>query len=240
MIQRMRGVVPGVLLAAVWVLPAAARGDEDESAKARSHYRTAQTHYNLGEFREAAEQYMEAYRLKPTPLLLFNIAQAWRLAGEPQRALFHYRRYLGAMPAAANRTQVEEFIAALDAQLAAAAPRSEPPAAAAPAEPAPAAAAPPSATPAPPAATAPPAEPPRPVSPWPWVALGGTAAALAGAGAAYLAADAQLAGLARAHTARAEQENVLDRTGALLTASMALVILAAAGVAGTVVLFMQP
>jgi tetratricopeptide (TPR) repeat protein len=93
-------------------LPALA-GPKEEAARAEVAAGTAA--YNLGYYDDAARHYEEAYRQVPDPALLFNIGQAYRLAGKPDRAITAYRSYLRTAPAdAANRGQVEKRIPELE------------------------------------------------------------------------------------------------------------------------------
>jgi tetratricopeptide (TPR) repeat protein len=55
---------------------------QEPAAEAKAHYQRATNHFAVGEFSKAADEYQEAYKLKPDPALLFNAAQARRLAGE--------------------------------------------------------------------------------------------------------------------------------------------------------------
>jgi tetratricopeptide (TPR) repeat protein len=75
--------------------------------------------YNLGSYEEAARAYEESYRQVQDPVLLFNLGQSWRLAGNPEKALIAYRSYLRTAPAdAPNRAQVERRIPELEALIA--------------------------------------------------------------------------------------------------------------------------
>jgi len=101
-----------VLLVLLGSLPALA-GPKEEAARAEVAAGTAA--YNLGYYDDAARHYEEAYRQVPDPALLFNIGQAYRLAGKPDRAITAYRSYLRTAPAdAANRSQVEKRIPELE------------------------------------------------------------------------------------------------------------------------------
>jgi hypothetical protein len=80
-------VVLGVALASP--RPAAA-----EKVDARRHYEKATAAFGLGKYDEAAGEYEAAFELKPDPALLYNAAQAYRLAGRSGRALELYRNYL--------------------------------------------------------------------------------------------------------------------------------------------------
>jgi hypothetical protein len=97
-------------------LPAWA-GQKEDAARAEVADGTAA--YNLGYYDDAARHYEEAYRQVPDPALLFNVGQAYRLAGKPDRAITAYRSYLRTAPAdAANRAQVEKRIPELEKLLA--------------------------------------------------------------------------------------------------------------------------
>ncbi|HNN92248.1 MAG TPA: hypothetical protein PKI03_08270 [Pseudomonadota bacterium] len=73
--------------------------------------------YQAKEYAQAIAEWEGGYRLIPQPVFLYNIAQAHRLAGAPEKALSMYRRYLRESPTAPNRAEVEERIAALEQQL---------------------------------------------------------------------------------------------------------------------------
>jgi tetratricopeptide (TPR) repeat protein len=62
--------------------------------EAKAHVAKAKVHYDLGEYEQAAEEYIQVYRIKPIPAILFNIAQAWRQAGKYDKARQFYRSYL--------------------------------------------------------------------------------------------------------------------------------------------------
>ena len=91
-----------------------ARAEDTELAKAK--YEEGTKLYNLGEFKGAAEAYRAAYMAKSDPVILYNIGQAYRFAGDAVQALFFYRSYLRNSPTAPNRREVEERIAALEKQ----------------------------------------------------------------------------------------------------------------------------
>lgn len=67
-------------------------GIKEDTARTKVSEATAA--YNLGYYEDAAHHYEEAYRLILDPALLFNIGQAYRLAGKPERALTAYRSFL--------------------------------------------------------------------------------------------------------------------------------------------------
>ena len=88
-------------------LPLAARADDEQ--RARGLYEQAQVQYSIGKFDKAILLYQEAYELSKRPSLLFNIAQAHRLAGNHAKAKFFYESFLRATDAA-NREEVERRI----------------------------------------------------------------------------------------------------------------------------------
>ncbi len=81
-----------------------------DKAKAKVLYEQAMQHYNVGEFDEAAKLFIDAYKAAPDPTFLYNTAQAYRLGGNHQKALFFYKSYLRDAPNAANREEVEKRI----------------------------------------------------------------------------------------------------------------------------------
>lgn len=82
------------LVVFVAVLHAASASHADDTKQAIFHFERAEAHFKLEQYREAIREYEEAYRLSNEPTLLFNIAQAYRLAGHFHSALEHYRRLL--------------------------------------------------------------------------------------------------------------------------------------------------
>jgi hypothetical protein len=97
---------------------AAAEPSASSEAQARKHYQEGVSAYNGGEFDRAVKEYKAAYALKRDPALLYNIAQAYRLAKDLDQALFFYRSYLRSQPQAVNRAEVEERIIRLEEELA--------------------------------------------------------------------------------------------------------------------------
>jgi len=73
---------------------ARAQSDEEAKKKARTLYEQAEKAYNLGKFDDAVDGYTKAYEAWPRPLFLFNIAQAYRQAGNCKSAVFFYKRFL--------------------------------------------------------------------------------------------------------------------------------------------------
>jgi tetratricopeptide (TPR) repeat protein len=80
---------------------------------ARVHYEAAVNHFNLGEYAEAAEEFRQVYRAAPQPVLLYDAAQAYRLAGQSEAALTLYESFLRQAPNAPVRGEVERRIGEL-------------------------------------------------------------------------------------------------------------------------------
>jgi tetratricopeptide (TPR) repeat protein len=108
-----------LLLLALASAGAPARAADDKATiEAREHVQKAKVHFKLGEFDHAIAEWKEAYRLKAVPLLLFNIGQANRMAGNYKESKFYYENFLNDMPTAPNRDEVEKQLAQLKALLA--------------------------------------------------------------------------------------------------------------------------
>jgi tetratricopeptide (TPR) repeat protein len=86
---------------------------------ARRHHERGSTFYNLGQFEEAIAEYRKGYEQKADPVFLYNIGQSYRQLGAHDKALFFYRRYLSTAPDASNRLEVEQWVAELEALVAA-------------------------------------------------------------------------------------------------------------------------
>jgi tetratricopeptide (TPR) repeat protein len=84
-------------------------------AEAKTLSRRAQAAFDLGEYDAAIRDFKEAYRLFPTPGLLFNLGQAHRLKGDCSGALTMYRNYLRLQPDAPHRAVVEKHIVDMEA-----------------------------------------------------------------------------------------------------------------------------
>jgi tetratricopeptide (TPR) repeat protein len=106
------------LLAVAVVLTSLSTANADPARlrEARAHYEQAVAYYNLDEYAPALAEFREAYRIKPDPSFLFNIAQCHRRLGQNDAALDYYRKYLRNLPDAPNRADVERMVAELHAK----------------------------------------------------------------------------------------------------------------------------
>jgi hypothetical protein len=111
-------VAATVMVASVSSRAWSAGGTEESNAsEAKRHYEEGTKAFNLGEFARAIAEFKATYNVKPDPLLLYNIAQSYRLAGDASQALFFYKSFLRNMPGASNRKDVEAQIRRLERQL---------------------------------------------------------------------------------------------------------------------------
>jgi tetratricopeptide (TPR) repeat protein len=92
--------------------------DSDRSV-ARRHFERGKELHAAGKYQEAATEYLAAYDRFPAPAFLYNVAQVYRLAGDKQNALENYRKYLAQEPDGEGSADAREFVATLEAQLAA-------------------------------------------------------------------------------------------------------------------------
>src|SRR5262245_54742902 len=108
--RAIRGVLltTGLLLYLVGTALAQAPGpDSPERVRSKELVAKGNSHFQLGEFAVALKLYKDAYRVRPSPNILFNIGQTHRQLGQLSEALFAFKNYLLAAPAdAANRADV--------------------------------------------------------------------------------------------------------------------------------------
>ena len=93
------GLVVVCLLGAALSSPARA----ENAASAREHYERGTKFYDIGKYDDAIREFEAAYEAKSDPAIIFNLAQAHRLAGHNQEALQLYRNYLRYVPHPPNR-----------------------------------------------------------------------------------------------------------------------------------------
>src|SRR5262245_50392213 len=69
-----------------------------------------------GDYETALTFFLKAYQLVPHPTLLFNMAQAHRLAGHLDQALTLYKRYLSEDPDGAQAATARELVSEIEAR----------------------------------------------------------------------------------------------------------------------------
>lgn len=156
----------GAVLAALLLISGVARAEN--ATRARELFQEGTTFFDVGQFDKAIDAWQRGYKEKPDPGFLYNIAQAYRLGGDPHKAIFFYRGFLRNSPKAPNRVEIEQKIAALQKQIAdQELAKATPTPATAPAPPAPSSTAAPPVSAPPPVASAPPPPVPPPARPPP-------------------------------------------------------------------------
>lgn len=73
--------------------------------------------YERGDFSGAIQSFSAGYALRPKPVFLFNIAQAYRKSGQDQSALSFYGKFIAASPQSPYRAEAEAYIAYLRGKL---------------------------------------------------------------------------------------------------------------------------
>ena len=96
------------------LFPASTSFAADETSAAREHAQKGKAFMDLGKYNEAAAEYEAAYADKQDPTLLLNLAQAYRMAGNGNKAVFFYRKYLQHVPKSPYRADIEEKITTLE------------------------------------------------------------------------------------------------------------------------------
>ncbi len=109
------------VLALATLLAAARPAQADDRAhaqpvpqKAKDLAERGRTLHDAGDYTDAIAAFKEAYVLAPTPGLLFNLAQAYRLAGQCDDAAWMYRRYLDSSPTPTQRALAETHLATVE------------------------------------------------------------------------------------------------------------------------------
>jgi tetratricopeptide (TPR) repeat protein len=95
----------------IFLLASAAHAED--RAAAREHYMKGTKLFKLGHYEDAVKEYDLAYQAKDDPVLLYNIAQAHRLAGHTKDAIFYYKAFLRKSPGNPHTAEVETKIAEL-------------------------------------------------------------------------------------------------------------------------------
>lgn len=83
--------------------------------------------YERGDFAGAIQSFSAGYALRPKPVFLFNIAQAYRKSGQDQNALSFYGKFIAASPQSPYRAEAEAYIAYLRGKLGLDRPPARPP-----------------------------------------------------------------------------------------------------------------
>lgn len=118
-------VSPAVLLQIPAARAQPARPDGDKVKAAKSYVDAGLTAQNTGDYDTAITLYTKAYELVPHPVLLFNIAQAHRLAKRDDEAMKFYQEFLVTEPKGPEAQLARDLLAELQKRKAAEAREAE-------------------------------------------------------------------------------------------------------------------
>lgn len=108
----MRALIAAIVL----LLPGSvARADDAAIAHARTVAERGQVHFDRAEWDAAITLFREAYDVYPSPGILYNLGQAYRLKGDCVLAVTMYRHYLLVTRNSQYHPVVERHLASLDA-----------------------------------------------------------------------------------------------------------------------------
>jgi len=110
----MRAAILAVAVLALVPIPARGDASEPIPAKARSLADRGRAAHAAGDYSAAITAFTQAYVIAPSPALLFNLAQAYRLQGNCDDAALMYRRYLATNPGADQRALAETHLASVE------------------------------------------------------------------------------------------------------------------------------
>ena len=96
-----------------------------EIKEARSLAEAGAQNYKLGDYQSALDSFTQAYKLHPSPKLLFNIGQCHKYLKNYERAIWAFESFLSENPSASDRTFVQELITKLKVEQADAKVREE-------------------------------------------------------------------------------------------------------------------
>jgi len=82
----------------------------NQQAQAKQHFDVAEKAYKGGDYPKAVQEYLTAYQLAPLNGLLFNIGQSYRMAGDKEKALAYYEKYVEFEPAGGQVTDAKQYI----------------------------------------------------------------------------------------------------------------------------------
>src|SRR6185369_136753 len=89
---------------------------KDKQKVAKQYVDAGLAAQNSGDYDTALIFYSKAYQLVPHPLLIFNMAQAHRLAGRTEKALTLYAKYLSEDPNGAQAQMARDLVAEIEAR----------------------------------------------------------------------------------------------------------------------------
>jgi hypothetical protein len=113
-------VVLAAGLLVVGTVRAQGKASPEARAEARKHFNEGKKHHEAARYREAIAEFQLAHDLAPSPKVLFNIAQSYRLLGDKRNARAYYEQFLAqesvGQAADEARSHLEELTKAILAE----------------------------------------------------------------------------------------------------------------------------
>jgi len=116
-----RSIILCIAIALGTVAPTTSAWAEDPAPSkeqleaAKKAFNEGKALYDEQKFAEAVEKFKESYRLSRNPLLLYNIGHTLDQAGQKDKALFYYRKFLADAPQnAAQRKDVQKRVEVIE------------------------------------------------------------------------------------------------------------------------------
>jgi tetratricopeptide (TPR) repeat protein len=106
-----------IVAASILIAPAAVHAEAWSGtvpAKARALADRGRALHDAADYANAIAAFTQAYALAPSPALLFNLAQAYRLLGNCGDAVLMYRRYLETNPSSGGRALAKSHLATVE------------------------------------------------------------------------------------------------------------------------------
>ncbi len=89
-----------------------------QSSQAREHLAKGNKLYVIREFRAAIDEYKAGALIEDAPVFQYNLAQAYRLSGQYEEALWHYDRFVKrTRPVDPLKSSIEQFTIQMKAEL---------------------------------------------------------------------------------------------------------------------------
>lgn len=85
-------------------------GQQQNQKAAEQHFNLADKAYKTGDYEKAVQEFLAAYQQVPVNPLLFNIGQAYRLAGHTDKALSYYEKYVEFEPGGPQVAEAKDHI----------------------------------------------------------------------------------------------------------------------------------
>jgi tetratricopeptide (TPR) repeat protein len=104
------------LLASVVIAMAAQAATTDEGA-AKAHFAAGKIFYKDKRYRDAIDEFLQAYQLSAAPDLLYNIGVCYDALDDAGRATIYFQRYLEARRDAPERDEIEQSLYRLSSRV---------------------------------------------------------------------------------------------------------------------------